>query len=71
MGYKQDNKTQVMQSYKYHFVQHDSTRLQIQTKTQAQGSHHVNNKKTRQFNLVWTGMTHQVNSKKTRQFNLV
>ena len=34
-------------------------------------THQVNSKKTRQFNIVWTGMTHQVNSKKTRQFNIV
>ena len=31
--------------------------IRLQTKRQPQGSHHVNSKKTRQFNKVWSGFT--------------
>jgi hypothetical protein len=44
--------------YRHHCVWHHMKRLQIQTqKKQPQGSHQVNGKKTRQFNIVWSGLT--------------
>jgi hypothetical protein len=58
-GYQQGNKTRVKESYKYrrHCAQYHMTWLQIQTKIQSGCFQNVNSQTTRQFNILWSGLT--------------
>ena len=57
-GYQQENKTRVKQSYNTSILVLDITQqgLQMQTKREPEGSHQVNSKNTRQFNIIYSGL---------------